>query len=139
MIRMRAIVAATRGGRRGSTGPTLSRHRTLMVFLNLDAMPGMIDELSKLPMMIVLAGYAAVAAGLAVVYFQNRWTAGWPALITAVGWLSVIMGFIRIVFPMKIAAVMVKAAPRHPSFRPSSGPPSCSSAACRRSRRTGRE
>ncbi len=80
-----------------------------MVFLNLDAMPGMIDELSKLPMMIVVAGYAAVAAGLAVVYFQNRWTAGWPALITAVGWLSVIMGFIRIVFPMKIAAVMVKA------------------------------
>ncbi len=89
-----------------------------MVFLNLDAMPGMIDDLSKLPMMIVLAGYAAVGAGLAIVYFQNRWTAGWPALITAVGWLSVIMGFIRIVFPMKIGAVMVKAGPPSPVVLP---------------------
>jgi hypothetical protein len=85
-----------------------------MVFLSHDATPGTIDELSKLPMMIVLAGYAAVAAGLAIVYCHNRWTAGWPMLISAVGRLSVVMCFIRIAFPMEMAAVMVKARPPSP-------------------------
>jgi hypothetical protein len=32
-------------------------------------------------------------------------------LITLVGWLSLVIGLIRIVFPMQLAAIMVKSAP----------------------------
>lgn len=70
-------------------GPTLVA-TALMVLFNLGAMPSMIEELSKFPMMIVLAGYAAFVPGLAIVYFHNRWTGGWSVLITVFGWLSVV-------------------------------------------------
>ena len=91
-------------------GPTLVA-TAAMVLLNLDAMPVIVDELSKSPMLIVLAGYAAFVPGLAIVYFHNRWTGGWPVLITLVGWLSLVIGLIRMVFPMQLAAIMAKSAP----------------------------
>ena len=65
-------------------GPTLVA-TAAMVLLNLDAIPAIVDELSKSPMLIVLVGYAAFVPGLAIVYFHNRWTGGWPMLITLVG------------------------------------------------------
>ncbi|ARN80916.1 hypothetical protein [Methylocystis bryophila] len=90
-------------------GPTLVA-TALMVLFNLEAMPGMIEELSKSPMLIVLAGYAAFVPGLAILRFHNRWTAGWPTLITLFGWLSVVAGFIRMVFPIQLTSVMTRAA-----------------------------
>jgi len=91
-------------------GPTLIA-AALMVLLNLEAMPTMIEELSKFPMMIVIAGFAAFTPGLAIVYFRNRWTGGWPVLITVFGWLSVSIGLARIVCPMRLVRVMAKAGP----------------------------
>ncbi len=91
-------------------GPTLVA-TAVMVLANLDTMPGMIEEVSKLPMMIVLAGYVAFVPGLAIVYFHNRWTGGWPVLITLFGWISVVIGFARMVFPMRLAGIMQTAGP----------------------------
>ena len=91
-------------------GPTLVA-TAAMVLVNLDAMPTIIEELSKSPMLIVLAGYAAFVPGLAIIYFHNRWTGGWPVLITLVGWLSLVIGLIRMVFPMQLAGIMAKAVP----------------------------
>src|SRR5208283_2196147 len=90
-------------------GPTLVA-TALMVLLNLGAMPAIIAEISQNPMIIVLAGYAAFVPGLAIVYFHNRWMAAWPMLITFFGWLSVVVGFLRIVFPTQLAGVMSRAA-----------------------------
>jgi hypothetical protein len=47
-------------------GPTFVA-TAVMVLVNLDAMPTIIEELSKSPMLIVLAGYAAFVPGVAVV------------------------------------------------------------------------
>jgi hypothetical protein len=91
-------------------GPTLVA-TAVMVLVNLDAMPTLVEELSKSPMLIILAGYAAFVPGLAIVYFHNRWTGGWPVLITLVGWLSLIVGLIRMVFPMQLAGIMPKVFP----------------------------
>ncbi len=65
-------------------GPTMIVG-ALMVLVNLEAMPGIVDELSKSPMLIVLAGYAAFVPGLAIVYLHNRWTGGWPLVVTVMG------------------------------------------------------
>lgn len=62
-------------------------------------------------MLIVLAGYAAFVPGLAIVYFHNRWTGGWPVLITAVGWLSVVIDLLRMVFPMQLAGFITTSMP----------------------------
>jgi hypothetical protein len=91
-------------------GPTLVASAA-MLLLNLGAMPAIIEELSNSPMLIILAGYAAFVPGLAIVYFHNRWTGGWPVLITFFGWLSLIVGFIRMTFPMQLAEIIAKAAP----------------------------
>jgi len=91
-------------------GPTLVVSGAMALF-NLDAMPAIVEELSKSPMLIVLAGYAAFVPGLAIVYFHNRWTSGWPVLITLLGWFSLIVGFIRIMFFPQLAGLMTKAAP----------------------------
>ncbi|WP_363351645.1 hypothetical protein [Methylocystis echinoides] len=49
--------------------------------------------------------------GLAIVYVHNHWTGGWPALITVFGWVSVIIGFVSIVFPMQLTGIMQTAGP----------------------------
>ena len=59
----------------------------------------------------MIAGYAAFVPGLAIVYFHNRWTRGWPALVTVMGWLSLVVGLVRMVFPTQIAALTTKIAP----------------------------
>jgi len=90
-------------------GPTLVA-TALMILLNLDTAPAMIEEMSKIPMLIVVSGYAAFVPGVAIVHFHNRWTAGWPVLITLFGWLSVVVGLVRMIFPMRLAGVVATAA-----------------------------
>ena len=90
-------------------GPTLVA-TALMILLNLDAMPGMIEQMSEIPTLIVLSGYAAFVPGVAIIYFHNRWTASWPVLITFFGWLSVVVGLARMVFAKQLAGVAAKAA-----------------------------
>ena len=55
----------------------------------------------------MIAGYAAFVPGLAIVYFHNRWT----VLVTVMGWLSLVVGLLRMVFPTQIAALTMKIAP----------------------------
>ena len=91
-------------------GPTLVASAA-MVLANLDAMPTIVEGMAQNPMLVVLAGYAAFVPGLAIVYFHNRWTGGWPVVVTVMGWLSLIVGLIRMIFPMQIAAMASKLAP----------------------------
>ncbi len=63
------------------------------------------------PALIMIAGYAAFVPGLAIVYFHNRWMGGWPVLVTVMGWLSLVVGLLRMVFPTQIAALTTKIAP----------------------------
>jgi len=91
-------------------GPTLVA-TAAMVLANLDAMPTLIEGMAQSPMLVVLAGYAAFVPGLAIVYFHNNWTGGWPVVVTVMGWLSLLVGLIRMIFPMQIAAMASKLAP----------------------------
>lgn len=86
-------------------GPTLVASAA-MVLANREAMPGLIEEMARTPMLIVLSGYAAFVPGLAIVYFHNRWRGGWPVLVTVFGWLSLVVGLIRMTFPTRLAAIM---------------------------------
>ena len=91
-------------------GPTLVA-TAAMVLANLDTMPTLIEGMAQNPMLVVLAGYAAFVPGLAIVYFHNRWTGGWPVVVTLMGWLSLVVGLIRMIFPTQIAAMASKLAP----------------------------
>jgi hypothetical protein len=91
-------------------GPTLVASAA-MVLANLDTMPALIEGMAQSPMLVVLAGYAAFVPGLAIVYFHNRWTGGWPVVVTVMGWLSLVVGLMRMIFPLQIAAMASKLAP----------------------------
>ena len=91
-------------------GPTLVASAAT-VLANLDAMPTLIEGMARSPMLVVLAGYAAFVPGLAIVYFHNRWTGGWPVVVTVMGWLSLVIGLMRMIFPMQIATMASKLAP----------------------------
>jgi hypothetical protein len=60
-------------------GPTLVASAVTLL-VNLDKSQTLIEELSQSPAVIMIAGYAAFVPGLAIVYFHNKWTAGWPVV-----------------------------------------------------------
>ena len=55
------------------------------------------------PELIFLAGLITLPAGLAVVLTHNVWAADWRLIITILGWLAAISGFIRLVAPHRAA------------------------------------
>src|SRR5690606_10855385 len=69
------------------------------LILRQDAFRGMAKEVIANRALIYLAGFLTLLAGLALVNTHNVWTAGWPVIITVLGWLCVIAGIVRMVFP----------------------------------------
>jgi hypothetical protein len=45
--------------------------------------------------LIFLSGIITLPAGLAIVIVHNVWVAGWPVIITIIGWLAVLAGITR--------------------------------------------
>jgi len=94
-------------------GPTLLTG-ALSVLLNW---PSLFEQAIKDPALIMLSGFLLLPAGLAIVNFHNRWSSGWPVLVTILGWLLVLSGFLRIVFPAQLSNIGVKTM-QSPSFEP---------------------
>jgi hypothetical protein len=55
--------------------------------------------------LIYLAGLLALPVGIAIVLAHNVWAPDWRLIITVLGWLAVIGGAVRIVFPQFIQHV----------------------------------
>ncbi len=69
------------------------------LMLNADVFRLIGDEIIKSHALVYLAGLLALVAGLALVNTHNVWVAGWPVIITILGWISLVAGVIRVVFP----------------------------------------
>jgi hypothetical protein len=52
------------------------------------------------PSVIYLNGSLLFVAGLAIVRAHNRWTGGWPVLVTLTGWFVLVVGLIRMFAPV---------------------------------------
>ena len=65
----------------------------------------LITEAVASHVLIYISGVLSLLAGLAIVLAHNRWSGGWPVIITVLGWLMVIGGVIRIVVPQLAQAV----------------------------------
>jgi len=48
---------------------------------------------------VYLAGSLWLVAGLSIVCTHNRWSGGWPALVTFMGWFAVVGGLFRMFAP----------------------------------------
>lgn len=49
---------------------------------------------------VYLSGTLRFVAGLSIVRVHNRWTGGWPVLVTLMGWLAILGGLIRMIAPV---------------------------------------
>ena len=88
----------------GLIGPTLLA-MAVGLLLNLGSFPAMIAAISRDPVLILISGILLFVAGLAIVRAHNIWTGGWPVLVTIVGWLAILGGLVRILFPIRLATL----------------------------------
>ena len=78
------------------------------VLINLGSLSAVIEPLSHdpaLPILVLLHGFLSFVAGLAVVRVHNYWARNWAVLITILGWIALIGGLIRMLFPIWFAGM----------------------------------
>jgi hypothetical protein len=88
----------------GLIGPTLVAVAVAVV-LNLGTFPALAEQVSRDPALIFLSGILLFVARLAIVRAHNIWAGGWPVLVTVFGWLILLGGLARVLFPTQIAAI----------------------------------
>lgn len=89
----------------GLMGPTFVAMAAAML-LNLNSMPILTEEISHEPMLILVSGALLFIAGLAVVRVHNRWAADWSTVVTVLGWLAILSGLVRMLFPVELATIV---------------------------------
>ncbi|MGP0060785.1 MAG: hypothetical protein ACLPID_16010 [Beijerinckiaceae bacterium] len=88
----------------GLIGPTFIAVAVSM-FLNLGSLPAMVEQVSRDPALVLISGIIIFVAGLAIVRAHNLWKAGWPVIVTVLGWLFMLSGVVRILFPAQLVAI----------------------------------
>jgi hypothetical protein len=67
---------------------------------NRHTMVDAVNSIIRSPSLILLAGVIAVGVGLGLVVGHNVWSGGTlPVVVTVVGWLSLIKGFVLLALP----------------------------------------
>lgn len=72
---------------------------SVSLLVNRDLVADVMDDVLESPALLYFAGVLALIAGLAIVNAHNIWTADWRVLITIIGWMAIIGGVMRMVFP----------------------------------------
>lgn len=57
------------------------------------------------PEFIFFSGIFTLLAGLAIVRAHNVWSAEWTVIVTILGWLCIIGGLIRIIWPERVTTL----------------------------------
>lgn len=91
----------------GFAGPMMMAVAAAML-INRKTIAGAIRDISSSPGIIFFAGILTLLAGLAIVRVHNAWSGEWDVIVTVIGWLAIIGGIVRIVWPDQIARVSDK-------------------------------
>jgi uncharacterized protein YjeT (DUF2065 family) len=73
--------------------------------LNFASFPELAEQVSRDPSLIFLSGILLFVAGLAIVRVHNVWVGGWPVLVTVLGWVAILSGLARMLFPTHLTAI----------------------------------
>jgi hypothetical protein len=88
----------------GLIGPTLVAIAAALL-LNLGSISAVLEPLSRDPALVLIYGMLLFVAGLAIVRVHNHWAADWSILVTILGWLLIVGGLVRMLFPLRLAAM----------------------------------
>jgi len=87
------------------------------ILLNVKYYKKMLDDLMKNSANVIYGGIFALVVGFLIIYYHNIWVASWTVVITIIGWLGLLKGFLLIVFP-NFYVGWAKALVRNVSFMP---------------------
>jgi hypothetical protein len=90
----------------GLIGPTLIAVAAA-ILLNFGSIPALVEEASHEPGLLMVSGILLFVGGLAIVRVHNRWTGGWPVVVTILGWLFILGGLARTLLPIGIAEIAI--------------------------------
>jgi hypothetical protein len=93
-------------------GPTLLV-LGLGMLVNRESYHAMAGEFLRSRSLIFMSGLMALVPGIAIVLAHNVWAADWPVIITIFGWLAVIGGIIRVLFPKLVVSIGEKMLESH--------------------------
>lgn len=88
----------------GLIGPVLIAI-SASVLMNRKSMPEMAAQIANDWALVFVSGVLLLVAGLAIVRAHNIWEASWRGLVTALGWLAVAGGLMRIMYPRQLASM----------------------------------
>ena len=69
------------------------------VFLNQKHYAKMAETFIKNAELYYFSGVIAFVTGMVIIIFHNSWVADWRVVITVIGWVSLVKGIVRILFP----------------------------------------
>lgn len=76
----------------------------LALLINRALFADMLAVAAHEPLLVMLAGFLSLLAGVAIIQVHNVWK-GWPVLISLVGWLAILTGVVRVVLPIQMAGL----------------------------------
>ena len=94
----------------GLIGPSLIALAAALL-INLGSMSALVEAVSRDPAIVLVSGVLAFVAGLAVVRVHNHWAADWAVVVAIFGWLLLIGGLIRMLFPIRLADMAATLSP----------------------------
>ena len=80
------------------------------MLVNREAIRAVVDDIVAHPAFLFLSDVLALPVGVAIITFHNDWALGWPLIITVYGWLALVAGVVRTVFPQvakRMGAVII--------------------------------
>jgi hypothetical protein len=88
----------------GLIGPTLIA-LAAATLINLGSISTLVESISHDPALVMVSGVLSFVAGLAVVRVHNHWAGDWAVLVTILGWLLLVGGLVRLLFPIWLAGM----------------------------------
>ena len=88
----------------GLIGPTLIALAAALL-INLGSISTLVESVSRDPVLALVSGVLSFVAGPAVVRVHNYWAGDWAVLVTILGWLLLLGGLVRILFPIWLTGV----------------------------------
>lgn len=63
-----------------------------------------IEDFERSPGLTYITGFITIIAGMSLVTYHNIWVKDWAVVITIIGWLALVKGFMFIAFPGLISS-----------------------------------
>ena len=74
----------------------------LSMLLDRQAIRAVGEDFMNSPALIYLAGVLTMIMGIAIITFHNIWVMDWRIIITIFGYIAIVSGMLRMVFPTRV-------------------------------------